>query len=139
MEPIQTTKQDQENAEAASPCPSKELGRRGEEAAAKYLKRRGFEILQCNWRCFAGEADIIALQEDTLCFVEVKTRSSVEKGFPAEAVDQPKRERYERIAACYLKEHPYEDLRIRFDVISILVLGPDRAFLRHHINAFGSM
>ncbi len=117
----------------------KELGRRGEQAAAKFLKRRGFEVLHRNWTCFAGEVDIVALQEDTLCFVEVKTRSNIKKGFPSEAVDDRKRERYERIAACYLKEHAYEDLRVRFDVISILALSNDRAFLRHHINAFGSM
>lgn len=139
MELTKTTEQEQGNIEATSSLPSKELGRRGEEAAAKYLKRRGFEVLHRNWTCFAGEADIVALQDDTLCFVEVKTRTSVEKGFPSEAVNQRKRDRYERIAACYLKEHTYEDLRVRFDVISILVLGPDHAFLRHHINAFGSM
>lgn len=120
-------------------CSPKELGRRGEEAAAKFLERRGFAIVQRNWSCFAGEVDIIALQDDTLCFVEVKTRSNVQKGFPSEAVDERKRDRYERIAACYLKEHAYEDLRVRFDVIGILVLGRDRAFLRHHVNAFGSM
>lgn len=117
----------------------KELGKRGEEAAAKFLVRRGFEILHRNWECFAGEVDIVALQEDTICFVEVKTRSGVRKGFPSEAVDERKRDRYERIAACYLKEFAHEDLRVRFDVISILALGENRAFLRHHINAFGSM
>ena len=117
----------------------KELGRRGEEAAAKFLQRRGFEVVERNWKCIAGEADIIALQDDTLCFVEVKTRSDVQKGFPSEAVNERKRDRYERIAACYLKEHVYDDLRVRFDVISILVLNNDRAFLRHHVNAFGSM
>ena len=117
----------------------KELGKKGEEAAARFLERRGFEILERNWTCFAGEVDIIALQEDALCFVEVKTRSSIQKGFPSEAVDGRKRDRYERIAACYLQENTHEDLRVRFDVISILALGEGRAFLRHHINAFGSM
>ena len=117
----------------------KELGRRGEEAAARFLERRGFEVIERNWKCIAGEADIVALQEDTLCFVEVKTRSDAQKGFPSEAVTERKRDRYERIAACYLKDHVYDDLRVRFDVISILVLNNDRAFLRHHVNAFGSM
>lgn len=117
----------------------KELGKKGEEAAAKFLKRRGFELLHRNWACFAGEVDIVALQGDVICFVEVKTRSNIQKGFPSEAVNERKRERYEKIAACYLKEYAYDDLRVRFDVISILVLGKDRAFLRHHINAFGSM
>lgn len=67
-----------------------ELGARGEEAAARFLERKGMEILERNWTCSAGEADIICRDEDTLCFVEVKTRSTVEKGFPAEAVDERK-------------------------------------------------
>lgn len=116
-----------------------ELGKRGEEAAACFLERREYEILDRNWKCIAGEADIVALQDDTLCFIEVKTRKDAQKGFPSEAVDTRKRSRYERIAACYLKDHDYADVRVRFDIIAILVLGEGRAFLRHHLNAFGSM
>lgn len=116
-----------------------ELGKRGEEAATCFLQRREYEILDRNWKCIAGEADIVALQDDTLCFIEVKTRKDAQKGFPSEAVDTRKRSRYERIAACYLKDHDYADVRVRFDVIAILVLGEGRAFLRHHLNAFGSM
>ena len=116
-----------------------ELGKRGEEAATCFLERREYEILDRNWKCIAGEADIVALQDDTLCFIEVKTRKDAQKGFPSEAVDTRKRSRYERIAACYLKDHDYADVRVRFDIIAILVLGEDRAFLRHHLNAFGSM
>ena len=124
--------------DAASYSPH-ELGERGEEAAACFLERREYEILDRNWKCIAGEADIVALQDDTLCFIEVKTRKDAQKGFPSEAVDTRKRSRYERIAACYLKDHDYADVRVRFDIIAILVLGEDRAFLRHHLNAFGSM
>lgn len=120
------------------PYDSKELGRRGEKAAARFLEQRGYEIVERNWVCFAGEADIIARDGDTLCFVEVKTRSQLEKGFPSEAVDARKRDKYERIAACYLKDYEICDIRVRFDVISILVLSEDRAFLRFHINAFGA-
>ena len=116
-----------------------ELGKRGEEAAACFLERREYEILDRNWKCIAGEADIVTLQDDTLCFIEVKTRKDAQKGFPSEAVDARKRSRYERIAACYLKDHDYADVRVRFDIIAILVLGENRAFLRHHLNAFGSM
>ncbi len=116
-----------------------ELGKRGEEAATCFLERREYEILDRNWKCIAGEADIVALQDDTLCFIEVKTRKDAQKGFPSEEVDTRKRSRYERIAACYLKDHDYADVRVRFDIIAILVLGEDRAFLRHHLNAFGSM
>lgn len=116
-----------------------ELGARGEEAAARFLERKGMEILERNWTCPAGEADIICRDEDTLCFVEVKTRSTVEKGFPAEAVDECKRARYERIAASYLQTYESCDIRVRFDVISILVISKHRAFLRYHIDAFGAV
>lgn len=131
-------KEAEEGKDAASYSPH-ELGKRGEEAAACFLQRREYEILDRNWKCIAGEADIVALQDDTLCFIEVKTRKDAQKGFPSEAVDTRKRSRYERIAACYLKDHDYADVRVRFDIIAILVLGEDRAFLRHHLNAFGSM
>ena len=113
-----------------------ELGRRGEEAAARFLERRGFEVLERNWTCSAGEADIIAQDEDALVFVEVKTRSNTEKGLQEEAVDERKRERYERIAAAFLQTYETVDIAVRFDVVSILVIGSERAFLRHHVNAF---
>lgn len=125
-----------------SSCPRsmspQELGVRGEEAATRFLKKRGYEILERNWSCFAGEADIVARIDGTLCFIEVKTRSQVEKGFPEEAVDARKRARYERIAAYYLQQYDATDIRVRFDVISILVLSENRAFLRFHTNAFGA-
>lgn len=113
-----------------------ELGRRGEDAAARYLERRGFEILERNWICPYGEADIIAQDEGTLVFVEVKTRSNADKGLPEEAVDEKKRDRYERIAAAFLAAYETVDIAVRFDVVSILVIGNERALLRHHTNAF---
>lgn len=138
VESVKETKDAKGAKDVASYSPH-ELGKRGEEAAACFLERREYEILDRNWKCIAGEADIVALQDDTLCFIEVKTRKDAQKGFPSEAVDTRKRSRYERIAACYLKDHDYADVRVRFDIIAILVLGEDRAFLRHHLNAFGSM
>ncbi len=112
------------------------LGRRGEDAAQRFLERRGYEVLERNWTCLAGEADIIAEDDDALVFVEVKTRSNCDKGLPEEAVDARKRSRYEKIAAYYLKDHEFTDKAVRFDVISILVVAPERAFLRHHRDAF---
>ena len=147
-----------DNAKTASarPCPTKraptrrkadkepsvperhnqELGIRGEKAAAQYLTRKGFEIRDRNWRCQAGEVDIVAEEEDALVFVEVKTRASCEHGFPEEAVDAKKRRRYELIASYYLKDHEVGDKAVRFDVVSILAVAPERAFLRHYRNAF---
>ena len=115
---------------------NKELGRRGEEAAARFLFHRGYDILERNWTCVAGEADIIALDGDALVFVEVKTRTGSAMGFPAEAVTAKKRDRYERIACLYLEEHGFSDMMVRYDVVSIVVMPPDRAVVRHHINAW---
>lgn len=119
-------------------CHNVELGRRGEEAAARYLERKGFEILERNWTCVYGEADIIAQSEDALVFVEVKTRSNTDKGLPEEAVDKKKRKRYEMIAASFLETYDIVDIAVRFDVVAILVVGGERALLRHHISAFSA-
>lgn len=115
---------------------NKELGRRGEQAAAHFLYRRGYDIVAQNWMSPVGEADIIARDGDTLVFVEVKTRSDCEKGFPAEAVTKTKREKYERIALAFLADYNEADITVRFDVVSIVVISSDRAVIRHHINAF---
>lgn len=112
------------------------LGRRGEEAAARFLYARGYDILERNWQCFAGEADIIAKDGSCLVFVEVKTRKDTSKGFPSEAVTAEKRQRYEKIALAYVSEFDETDIPVRFDVISIVVVGPERAMIRHTINAF---
>lgn len=112
------------------------LGARGEEAAAHFLEQRGYIILERNWTCFAGEADIIAVRGGILAFIEVKTRRGNQKGFPAEAVSAAKRERYERVALAYLQDHVPGETTVRFDIVSIVVLPEDRAFIRHHIAAF---
>ena len=116
-----------------------ELGMRGEDVACLFLERRGLEILERNWRCKSGEADIIALDTDALVFVEVKTRSSESNGLPEEAVTPEKRRRYEEIALAYLRNfRDFSCITVRFDVVAITLLGPDRAFLRYHKDAFGS-
>ena len=114
------------------------LGRRGEEVAARYLRRMGYEILERNWRCRFGEADIVALDEETgdLVFVEVKTRSDEYAGLPEEAVTPQKRRRYERIALEYLRVSALTNLALRFDIIALTLVGPDRALMRHHRGAF---
>ena len=116
---------------------NKEIGRRGEQAAARYLRLMGFEILERNWVSPWGEADIIATDGDTLVFVEVKTRTNINKGFPSESVTPEKRRRYEMLAAWYLRDHDVLDISVRFDVIGILVVAKDRAMIKHYVNAFG--
>ena len=117
------------------------VGFRGEIAAALYLERMGFEILETNWRCRFGEADIVAMDEDTLVFVEVKTRTGIDQGLPEEAVTPSKRSRYEKIAASYLADHDVSECPVRFDVIGILAIDTSlscgKAILRYTRNAFG--
>lgn len=115
---------------------SKKLGERGEDAAAAYLERMGLTIVERNWRCEAGEIDLVALEDDTLVLVEVKTRKSTAKGSPEEAVTPAKQRRYARLAAEYLRHAGLNDPSVRFDVITILVVAADRALLRHHRAAF---
>lgn len=139
--PVECYDSDANQAEAVEPehyaSHNQEFGRRGERAAARFLERRGYQILERNWTCPAGEADIIALDGDTVVFVEVKTRSNTIMGFPAEAVDEAKRSRYEKIAAFYLAETTFVDVPVRFDVVGLLVIGAERALVKHHLNAFG--
>lgn len=135
--PKRERSEDDGGAEAIG-CRNRELGRRGEDAAARFLDRRGYDIVERNWTCAAGEADIIAHDGEALVFVEVKTRSNTEKGLPSEAVDAGKRRRYERIAALFLVDYDVVDVPVRFDVVSIVVVPPDRAFIRHHIGAFSA-
>lgn len=126
------------NGDDSSGEHNREVGACGERAAALYLERQDYCILERNWRCKAGEADIIALDGDCLVLCEVKTRMNLECGMPEEAVDARKRDRYERIAAWYLKDWTGGDTQVRFDVVSVMVLAEDRALIRHHVNAWGA-
>jgi putative endonuclease len=115
---------------------SKRLGERGEDAAAAYLERSGLTVVERNWRCPSGEIDIVALDGETLVLCEVKTRKGVGKGTPEDAVTPAKQKRYKRLAAAYVQSSSLEDVEVRFDVITLLVLAEDRALLRHHRAAF---
>ncbi|MCL1847449.1 MAG: YraN family protein [Coriobacteriia bacterium] len=115
----------------------KKLGERGEDAACLYLERKGMQIRERNWKCQFGEADIIMQDHDELVFVEVKARTTEDKGLPEEAVTFKKRQRYERIALEYLFSQDLPSMRIRFDVIALVLNSEDKAFLRHHRDAFG--
>lgn len=114
-----------------------ETGRKGEDAAAAYLERVGMSIEARNWRCSAGEIDIIAREEGELVFVEVKTRRSERAGTAEEAVSAAKQKRLVRLAEAYIRsiDAPI-GFAARFDVVAIRVIAPDRALLRHHRAAF---
>jgi len=113
-----------------------ELGRRGEDAAAAYLDRVGMVVEARNWRCPAGEVDIVARDGNTLVLCEVKTRRSERAGSAEEAVSPTKQRRIVRLAELYLLDAGSPDVPVRFDVVAIRVLGEDRALLRHYRGAF---
>ena len=101
------------------------LGRLGEEAAAKYLKRQGMKVIEKNLRTPVGEIDLIAKDKTTLAFVEVKTRRGNAFGSPAEAVGPRKQHQISQTAKWYLNDKGDQGLQPRFDVIAISVNGND--------------
>jgi len=95
------------------------LGKKGEDISIEFLRKQGYKIMERNYRCPAGEADIIARDKDVICFVEVKTRRTREYGLPEEAIDWHKQKRLAKVALRYLKEKKIEGQDFRFDVVSI--------------------
>lgn len=104
---------------------SAEAGRRGEDLAAEFLKKRGFKILQRNWKSPRwGELDIIAQDKGTLVFVEVKTRSLGSLGKPVDAVNYYKIRSLIRTAKNYILEKNDDNLPLRLDLVSIVLTEP---------------
>ena len=114
---------------------SKALGDRGEAYAANYLRQNGYRILTRNYRTKIGEIDLIAEDQDTLVFIEVKTRSSVRYGMPAEAVNYKKRQKIIQTAYWYLCVQHRENAICRFDVLEVYAVG-DRWNVHQIKNAF---
>ncbi len=108
-----------------------ELGRRGEQLAADYLERAGLRILDRNWRCEAGELDIVALERRVLVICEVKTRSGLRYGSPLEAVSQRKRARLRRLTGAWLASQGLSFDEIRIDVIGLVRDGSGEFTLEH--------
>jgi putative endonuclease len=98
-------------------------GRRGEQIAARHLKRCGYLILARNYRAAGAEIDLVALDGSTLVFVEVKFRAGPGFGTPAEAVDLQKRERIRRAARAFAEWRGVPDLPTRFDVVALRGAG----------------
>ena len=98
---------------------NRQTGAYYEQTAGRYLERLGCEILEYNYRCRAGEIDIVAKDGEYVVFCEVKYRSDGRKGNPLEAVDARKQNTIFHCAMYYLKEHRLEDASCRFDVIGI--------------------
>lgn len=100
----------------------KAFGASGEKRAAEYLKSNGYDIITANYRYGRlGEIDIIARDDEYLCFVEVKTRTSYSYGTPAEAVTRIKQNRIKKLAQIYVSQNNLSDVNIRFDIIEIFI------------------
>jgi len=110
------------------------LGREGEGAAFRFLVDQGFRVVERNYRAPCGEIDLIAVDGDTLVFIEVKTRRSRRFGEPFEAVDPRKQKRMTRAALWYLKRFDVPP-PCRFDVVSIS-RAAGLPSVRHIRNAF---
>ncbi|WP_280406169.1 YraN family protein [Nocardia brasiliensis] len=107
------------------------LGAHGEELAAQFLRTAGMEIVARNWRCRYGELDLIVQDAEVTAFVEVKTRSGLGFGVPAESVTFAKRQRIRRLALLWLAEQEGPWRRIRFDVVSVLLTRGHKPVIDH--------
>jgi len=112
------------------------LGRKGEEVAVDFLKKQGYRIIKRNYRCRAGEIDIVVEEGSSLVFVEVKSRRSTHFGLPEEAVSYEKRRHLTRVALGYLTHHRIKETKCRFDVVSVLMNDHGVKEIRLIKNAF---
>jgi putative endonuclease len=112
------------------------VGQRGEALAARYLERRGYEILARNLRSRLGEIDLVAREGRTLVFVEVKARRGRGGDPPQAAVDGRKQARLARLAGDYLARTRGGERACRFDVVAVTFEGEEAARLEHFRGAF---
>jgi putative endonuclease len=119
--------------------PEGPLGRRGEDVAARHLKRRGYKILGRHVCLPSGELDLVALDGDTVVFVEVKTRESDQHGDPSDAVTPAKQRRLTRLAVTFLKRYGLHDRPARFDVVAVTWPPGEKPRIEHFKNAFDAV
>jgi putative endonuclease len=123
-----------------SPAPQRTrnqaLGAFGEACAARHLTSQGMVVLDRNWRCSAGEIDLVLRDGRVLVVCEVKTRSSTLYGSPLEAVTSQKADRLRRLAATWLAEHQVHPDEVRLDLVGVLV-PPRGAPVVEHVQGVG--
>ncbi len=102
-------------------CKNKEKGKLGENIATEYLKENGYRIIERNFHCKKGEIDIIAEKSHEYIFIEVKARTNLKYGTPAESVTPIKEKHIKKATEYYLYKYNLENCYIRFDVIEIYI------------------
>jgi putative endonuclease len=115
-----------DEAAAGSSNPRTRLGAHGERIAARQLRRSGYRIVSRNFRAAGAEIDLVAMDGETLVFVEVKTRLGAGAGAPQEAVDQRKQAHLRRAATIFADRNGAHSQPIRFDVVAIAGAGSNR-------------
>jgi putative endonuclease len=103
-----------------------ELGKEGEDLALKKVESLGYRCIARNYRCSLGELDLIALDGETLVFVEIKTRKGKSLSYAKEAVHVQKQRQMSKVALAYMKKNGCDDAKARFDVVVIHQKGLDR-------------
>ncbi|MFH1837979.1 MAG: YraN family protein [Candidatus Kuenenbacteria bacterium] len=117
--------------------PKRKIGNLGEEIAKKYFKKQGYKIIKQNFTNRAGEIDLIVKEKNQIIFVEVKTRTNQNFGYPEESIDSRKQNKIIRAAQNYLFEKKIISENYRFDVISVEINQlTKKASIRHIKNAF---
>lgn len=111
------------------------LGKKGEKIAVRFLKAKGFKIVETNYRIRGGEIDIVAIDQETLVYIEVKTRTSDEFGSPEESITPRKIKYLMRTAKFYRNSRKNLPDLERIDVISIDLSNPTQALIKHIKNA----
>jgi len=113
------------------------FGKRGEQLAAEYLKRKGYIIVTTNWRCKHGEIDIIAQQAAVMVFVEVRTRHAGNTESAFESITPRKQRRMTASAQTYLAAHDLDNYDWRVDVIGIAIPRAGVPIIEHAEDALG--
>ncbi len=111
------------------------LGKEGERLAERYLRKKGYRLVERNYRSPVGELDLIVLDRRVIVFVEVKTRTQERFGLPLESVHPIKQRNMMKAALFFLSQHRLHDREARFDVIGVSFEGGE-PIIEHIENAF---
>ncbi len=109
---------------------NQDVGKYGEDRAAEFLTRLGYELIERNWRGPGGEIDIVARDRDCLVFAEVKTRTRTGFGHPFEAITSQKLQRMRRLVAQWCKSKELSGSKVRLDALSVLLVD-GRVHIEH--------
>lgn len=106
------------------------LGKQGEEIAIYYLNKKGYKILEKNFLCRQGEIDVIALDDNYIIFIEIKSRTNTEFGLPSESVTKKKIKKILKAASYYLYIRNLENLDVRIDAIEVYI-KQEKYYINH--------